>query len=148
MFLGEAARTEDCYIPFVPYPINRKSGQPVPTQLKPMEHKSDIKYGAPMFDPVTGLHVPIMALTIHPKSGAVLPIGGTQVDPVTGLRMPIEIGSLTVDATTGQPVPILAVTLDTDTGTFTFHMCRIIDTLFHIRCFSLFMPYSMNLPPV
>jgi hypothetical protein len=45
------------------------------------EHKNDMKYGAPMPDPETGIHVPIMAVTMHPQTGAILPIGCTHVDP-------------------------------------------------------------------
>ena len=69
-----------------------------------------------MSDPETNLHVPILAVTLHPQSGAVLPIGGTHIDIVTGLSTPIEIGSLMVDPNSAMPVPILAVTLDPETG--------------------------------
>jgi hypothetical protein len=54
---------------------------------------SDMKYGAPMPDPETGIHVPIMAVTMHPQTGAILPIGCTHVDPVTGLPSPVEVGN-------------------------------------------------------
>ena len=69
-----------------------------------------------MTDPETGLHVPILACTLHPQTGALLPVGGTHIDAVTGLPSPIEVGSLMVDPNSGQPVPILAVTLDQETG--------------------------------
>ena len=111
---GETPKSEDQFIPFVPYPVH--NGQPVRTQLKPLQHAADMKYGAPMSDPETGLHVPILACTLHPQSGALLPIGGTLIDAVTGLPTPIEVGSLMVDPNSGQPVPILAVTLDQETG--------------------------------
>ena len=69
-----------------------------------------------MSDPETGLHVPILACTLHPQSGALLPVGGTHIDAVSGLPSPIEIGSLMVDPNSEQPVPILAVSLDQETG--------------------------------
>lgn len=53
---------------------------------------------------------------MHPQTGALLPIGGTHIDPVTGMPTPIEVGSLMVDPNSEQPVPILAVTLDPETG--------------------------------
>ena len=114
--LGEAYRSEDVPIPFVPYPTNPHTGAPVKTKLKPMERRSDLRYGAPMADPITGLHAPILAVTIHPQTGAVLPIAGTHTDPVTGLPIAIEMGSLMVDPATNDPVPILGVTLDCSTG--------------------------------
>ena len=110
-FTGEAARADEPFIPFVPFPTTR-DGQPIKTKLRPMEHKGDMKYGAPMPDPETGIHVPIMAVTMHPQTGAILPIGCTHVDPVTGLPSPVEVGSVMVDANSGQAVPILAVSLD------------------------------------
>ena len=69
-----------------------------------------------MSDPETGLLVPIMAVTIHLATGAILPIGSTHIDPVTGLPTAIEVGSLMVDPTSEQPVPILSVTLDPESG--------------------------------
>ena len=113
---GEAGRSDDPLIPFVPFPYHPNSGQPTRTNLKALDRKSDLKYGNPINDPLTGLHVPIMAVTIHPVTGAVLPIGGTHVDPVTGLPVAIEVGSLMVDPMTGMPVPILSVAIDPTTG--------------------------------
>lgn len=81
-----------------------------------MDRRSDLKFGNPINDPETGLHVPIMGVTIHPTTGAVLPIGGTHMDPVTGLPVAIEVGSLMVDPLSGTPVPILAVGIDATTG--------------------------------
>ncbi|KAH3750553.1 hypothetical protein DPMN_185080 [Dreissena polymorpha] len=111
---GEAPKNEDSYIPFVPYPTH--NGQSVRTKLEPLKHATDLRYGAPMSDPETSLHVPILAVTIHPSTGAVLPVGGTHIDIVTGLPTPIEVGSLMVDPNSGLPVPILAVALDNESG--------------------------------
>ena len=114
LFKGEAPRSSDPFIPFVPYPT--KNGQPIKTKLSPLPHASDLRYGAPMSDPETSLHVPIMGVTVHPQTGALCPIGGTHIDIVTGLPTPIEVGSLMMDSVSGLPVPVLAVTLDPDTG--------------------------------
>ena len=86
------------------------------TTLKALENRSDLKYGGPMSDSTTGLHVPILGVTIHPQTGALLPIGGTHIDPVTSLPIAIEIGSLMIDPVTEKPVPILAVAIDETTG--------------------------------
>ena len=75
-----------------------------------------MKYGAPFSDPATGLHAPIMGMTIHPQTGALLPVGGCHVDPVTRLPVAIEVGSMMVDPVSSQPVPILGVAIDPSTG--------------------------------
>lgn len=116
LFTGEAATSDEPFIPFVPYPVNSTTGDPVITKLKPLKNRSDLRYGAPMAESHCGLHVPILAITIHPQTGAVLPIGGIHLDPVTSLPVPIEIGSFMTDTETGQAVPILSVTLDEHTG--------------------------------
>ena len=113
---GEASRTEEQLIPFVPYPVNPHSGRAVATKLKPLARRGDLKYAGPMPDPSTGIHVPILGVTIHPDTGAVLPVAGTHTDPVTGLPVAIEIGSMMVDPISEQPVPILALALDQNTG--------------------------------
>ena len=113
---SSSGSSDERLVPFVPYPTNPNSGQPVKTKLKAVGRKSDLKYGAPIADPQHGLHVPIMAMTIHPETGAVLPVGGSHTDPVTGLPIAIEVGSLMVDPETTQPVPILAVAIDPQTG--------------------------------
>ena len=37
------------------------------------------------------LQAPILAVTIHPETGAVLPVSGTHRDAVTGLPIAIEV---------------------------------------------------------
>ncbi|CAH1789583.1 unnamed protein product [Owenia fusiformis] len=113
---GEACRSDDPLIPYVPYPVNPTTSLPVVTKIKPLERKSDMKYCAPVPDPITGLHCPIVGATIDPSNGAVLPVAGTHTDPITGLPIPIEIGSLMIDPVSEQPVPILGVTLDAHSG--------------------------------
>lgn len=103
-------------IPFIPHPLNAETGQPLETGLKAMEKQSELKLGGPMVDPVTGLVVPICAVTIHPYSHCLLPIGSTYIDPVSNLPVPIELGSMILDPVTSLPVPVLSVTIDTSTG--------------------------------
>ena len=100
----------------MPYPVNPDTGAPIPTKLRAPDSRKDLTYGAAISDPKTGLHVPITAVTIHPQTGAVLPLGGTHTDPVTGLPVAIEIGALMLDPDTNTPVPILSVSIDPHTG--------------------------------
>ena len=103
-------------VPFVLYPVNPATGKPTITKLKSLDQHTKLYFNGPMEDLETGLHVPILAMTIHPDTGAILPIGGSHVDPITGLPVAIELGSLMVDPTSGRVVPILSVTIDTQTG--------------------------------
>lgn len=103
-------------IPFLPHPLNAETGQPLETGLKTMEKQSELKVGGPMVDPVTGLVVPICAVTIHPHSHCLLPIGGTHIDPVSNLPIPIELRSMILDPSTSLPVPIIGITIDASTG--------------------------------
>jgi hypothetical protein len=112
---GEASQHDEPLIPYVPYPTN-KDGAAIKTKLKPLVHRGDMKYGAAVPDPESGIHAPIVAVTIHPETGTVYPIAGTHIDPVTLLPIAIEIGSQMIDPVSRQPVPILAVTLDKKTG--------------------------------
>jgi hypothetical protein len=103
-------------IPFLPHPLNAETGEPLDTGLKVMEKQLELKLGGPMVDPDTGLVVPICAVTIHPHSHCLLPIGGTHIDPVSNLPIPIELGSMILDPNTSLPVPILGVTIDASDG--------------------------------
>ena len=107
---------EQPLIPFVPYPLSIETGQPVETGLQMFEKQTDLRLGATMKDPATGLHVPVCAVTIHPRTHALLPVGGTYKDPVTSLPIPIEIGSMLLDPQTHAPVPTLGVHIDSQTG--------------------------------
>ncbi len=103
-------------IPFLPHPLNAETGEPLDIGLKTMEKQLELKLGGPMVDPDTGLVVPICAVTIHPHSHCLIPIGGTHIDPVSNLPIPIELGSMILDPSTNLPVPILGVTIDASDG--------------------------------
>lgn len=66
---GEASNSHDHLIPYIPYPVNRQSGQPTKIEFAILERKSDMKMYGPMNDPVTGQTVPILGMTIHPETG-------------------------------------------------------------------------------
>lgn len=113
--VGEASRSNEQVIPYVPYPMS-STGLPLRTKLKALDDRKDLRYNAPMQDHANGLHVPILACTIHPTTGAVLPVGGSQVDPVTGLPVAIEVGAMMMDAVTKMAVPVLGVDIDAGSG--------------------------------
>ena len=101
--------TSEPLIPFIPYPLNPETREPVDTGLEELENPSQLKLGGPMKDPITGLCVPTCGVTIHPRTRSLLPVGGAYHDPITGLLVPIEIGAIMVDPDTTLPVPILSV---------------------------------------
>ena len=107
---------ESPMIPFIPHPVDTETGEPVETRLKAVEQLSGLKAGGPMVDPTTGLTVPVCAVTIHPHSHSLLPVGGTYTDPVSNLPAPIELGSILLDPVTNAPCPIVGVTIDSITG--------------------------------
>jgi hypothetical protein len=109
---GEATKSDQQPIPYVPYPINPQTQKPVDTKLQALDRRDDLKYGAAIPDPEHGLHVPIQAVTIHPETGAVLPVGGSHTDCITGLPTAIEVGALMIDPVSHLPVPILSVAID------------------------------------
>ncbi len=118
-YIGEVYHGDELLIPYIPYPINPNTGQPVDTKLKALDSRGDLRYGGSVSDATTGLHVPICGVTIHPQTGAALPVAGTHTDPVTALPVAIEIGSLMVDPDTEMAVPILSVAIDATTGSTT-----------------------------
>ena len=66
---GEATNSSEPLIPYVPYPINPHTGQPVESHLTPLEKRSDMRLNGSMTDPVKGIPVPILGMTIHPVTG-------------------------------------------------------------------------------
>ena len=113
---GDASALTEQLIPYVPYPIDPSTNEPVDTKLHTLERRSDMVYGGSMPDPNTGLPVPIVGITIHPTTETVYPVAGSQIDPVTGLPIPIEIGSMMIDNLSKKPVAILGLRIDDITG--------------------------------
>ena len=113
---AESSRSDRPLIPYLSYPINPDTGAPVSNRLSPLEGSTELALSAPIPDPDSGLHVPIQAVTIHPQSGALLPVGGSHIDPITRLPVAIEIGSMMIDPVSSKVVPIMAVALDEHSG--------------------------------
>ncbi len=103
-------------IPFIPYPLNAETSEALDIGLEPLEYASQLKLGGAMKDPTSDLCVPICAVTVHPHTKSLLPIGSTCSDPVTGLLVPIQIGAITIDSHTMKPVPILGIDIHPQTG--------------------------------
>jgi len=81
----------EALIPYVPYPVDPSTNQPVETKLRPLDRRADLRYRAALPCAETGLMAPILAVTIHPESGAILPLCGTHTDNVTQLPVAIEV---------------------------------------------------------
>ena len=78
---------ESEFIPFIPYPDNELT-----INYLTIESQSDLKYANRLVDKETGVAVPILAVTIHPISGVLYPLGGTFISEITNLITPIELG--------------------------------------------------------
>lgn len=113
-------------IPFVPYPLDPETGEPLETGLVPLARRSDLRIGAMFQDPNSGQYVPLCAVTIHPQTNTLLPVGGVHVDPIMGLEVPIHRGCVMATSVASQqqeedgedegPIatvaPIVSVTFD------------------------------------
>ncbi|KAE8295318.1 hypothetical protein D5F01_LYC06244 [Larimichthys crocea] len=114
---GDNRKWDSPLLPFIPYPTSRHSDQPLPsTRLRGLKPGQRLQLGVPMADPDTGVPVPILAVTIHPETGLVYPLGGVHVCPVTRLLQPIQIGYPMLDSRTGNIVLTVGVSLDPVTG--------------------------------
>ncbi|XP_047451086.1 uncharacterized protein LOC125014093 [Mugil cephalus] len=111
-------RKWDCpLLPFIPYPTSCHSDQPLPnTRLRGLRPGQSLQFGIPMADPDTGVPVPILAVTIHPQTGLVYPLGRVHMCPVTRLPQPIQIGYPMLDSRSGNVVLTIGVSLDPITG--------------------------------
>ncbi|KAL7981601.1 hypothetical protein Chor_005689 [Crotalus horridus] len=101
---------------FVPYPVCPETGLPGRINLPVLQPEKVFKFGGLMQDPVTGMEVPILAITAHPQTGQWLTLGGTYLNPLTGMVTPLEIGGPMEVQESGKIVPILGVGLDNNTG--------------------------------
>ncbi|KAG7479263.1 hypothetical protein JOB18_021861 [Solea senegalensis] len=114
---GDNRKWDSPLLPFISYPTSGHSDQPLSSaRLRGLKPGQRLQLGAPMADPDTGVPVPILAVTIHPETGLVYPLGGVHVCPVTRLPQPIQIGYPMLDPRTGNIVLTVGVSLDPVTG--------------------------------
>ncbi|XP_028321414.1 uncharacterized protein LOC114474973 [Gouania willdenowi] len=98
---------------FIPYPMLSHSDLPLPSsRLKGLKPGQRPQLCTPMAEPETGVPVPILAVTIHPQTGLVYPLGKLHLCPVTRIPQPIQIGYPILDSRTGNLVLTVGVTLD------------------------------------
>ncbi|XP_069599125.1 uncharacterized protein [Ranitomeya imitator] len=108
-------KSEVPILPYIPYPIDPSTGLPVDCKLTDL-HEASCEHYATMVDPVSGLEVPILAVTRHPKTPQRwLALGGAYLHPLTNLLSPIEIGGPIIGAR-GKIFPILGIGLERSTG--------------------------------
>ncbi|TDH14924.1 hypothetical protein EPR50_G00025880 [Perca flavescens] len=114
---GDNRKWDSPLLPFIPYPTSCHSDLPLPnTRLRGLRPGQRLQLGVPMADPDMGVPVPILAVTIHPQTGLVYPLGGVHVCPLTRLPQPIQIGYPMLDSRTGNVVLTVGVSLDPVTG--------------------------------
>ncbi|XP_072248570.1 uncharacterized protein [Leuresthes tenuis] len=114
---GDNRKWDSPLLPFIPYPTSCHSDQPLPSiRLKGLRLGQRLQLGIPMAEPDTGIPVPTLAVTIHPQTGLVYPLGGLHICPLTRLPQPIQIGYPMLDSRTGNVVLSVGVSLDPVTG--------------------------------
>ncbi|EPY76926.1 hypothetical protein CB1_001341005 [Camelus ferus] len=112
-----AVRTSDAAVlPYVPYPTCPATGSPAATRLPVLQPRRASQPGALMTDPLTGIEVPVLAVTLHPQTRQWLTLGGTYCNPLTKTLAPLELGGPMEDPVTGGISPILGVGMDESTG--------------------------------
>ncbi|KAK1786518.1 hypothetical protein P4O66_017646 [Electrophorus voltai] len=114
--VDELGKWDSPLLPYVPYPQSHSAQIPGLSKLRGLRAGQRLVFGGPMCDYDTGVLVPILAVTIHPQTGMVYPLGGVHVCPVSQLQLPIQIGCPMLDSRTGSMVLITGVTLDPQSG--------------------------------
>ncbi|XP_032974847.1 uncharacterized protein LOC117029780 [Rhinolophus ferrumequinum] len=113
---GGVRTSEAAILPYVPYPTCPATESPAATRLPILQPRRTSQLGALMTDPITGIEVPVLAVTLHPQTRQWLTLGGTYCNPLTKTLAPLELGSPMEDPVTGGISPILGVGLDENTG--------------------------------
>ncbi|KAG5199423.1 hypothetical protein JEQ12_005902 [Ovis aries] len=113
---GGIRTSEAAILPFVPYPTCLATGSLPATHLPVLQPRRTTQSGALMTDPITGIEVPVLAVTLHPQTRQWLTLGGTYRNPLTQTLAPLELGGPMEDPVTGGISPILGVGLDENTG--------------------------------
>ncbi|KAM7235493.1 hypothetical protein CapIbe_012679 [Capra ibex] len=113
---GGIRTSEAAILPYVPYPTCLATGSLPATHLPVLQPRRTSQSGALMTDPITGIEVPVLAVTLHPQTRQWLTLGGTYRNPLTQTLAPLELGGPMEDPVTGGISPILGVGLDENTG--------------------------------
>ncbi|XP_013366456.1 PREDICTED: uncharacterized protein LOC102014026 isoform X2 [Chinchilla lanigera] len=113
---GSIRTSEAAVLPYVPYPTCSDTASLPATVLPVLQPQRTSQLGALMTDPVTGIEVPVLAVTLHPQTRQWLTLGGTYCNPLTKTLAPLELGGPMEDPVTGGVAPILGVGLDENTG--------------------------------
>lgn len=125
----------------MPYPTSPVTGCPPDTHLPILQPRRTSQLGALMSDPITGIEVPVLAVTLHPQTRQWLTLGGTYCNPLTKTMAPLELGGPMKDPVTGGIVPILGVGLDEHTG-----LLETVSTFYPVAPAWLSCPTSPSLP--
>lgn len=113
---GGVRTSEAAILPYVPHPPCLATGSLPAIRLPVLQLRRTSQSGALMTDPITGIEVPVLAVTLHPQTRQWLTLGGTYRNPLTQTLAPLELGGPMEDPVTGGISPILGVGLDENTG--------------------------------
>lgn len=113
---GEVGKLESPLLPFIPYPLSRHAEIHGASKLRGLSSGQRLVLGGLMCDYDSGVLVPILAVTIHPRTGLVYPLGGVHTCPFSRMPRPIQVGCPMLDPRTGNLVLITGVSLDPLTG--------------------------------
>lgn len=73
---GGVRTSEAAILPYVPYPTCLATGSLPATRLPVLQPRRTSQSGALMTDPITGIEVPVLAVTLHPQTRQWLTLGG------------------------------------------------------------------------
>ena len=113
---GGIRTSEAAVLPYVPYPPCLATGSLPAILLPVLQLRRTSQSGALVTDPITGIEVPVLAVTLHPQTRQWLTLGGTYRNPLTQTLAPLELGGPMEDPVTGGISTILGVGLDENTG--------------------------------
>ncbi|CAG5113266.1 Oidioi.mRNA.OKI2018_I69.chr2.g7386.t1.cds [Oikopleura dioica] len=84
-----ASDESESLIPLLPYPRDHL-GNPLEIEYLDAPNPMKLKYGTRLVEKSSGLAVPVLAITVHPKTGLVHALGASALSNVTSLKTPIE----------------------------------------------------------
>ncbi|XP_057207593.1 uncharacterized protein si:dkey-103g5.4 [Triplophysa rosa] len=114
--VGEVGKWETPLLPFIPYPPSRHAEIHGASKLRGLRSGQRLVLGGLMCDYDSGVLVPVLAVTIHPRTGLVYPLGGVHTCPFSRMLQPIQVGCPMLNPHTGNLVLITGVSLDPLTG--------------------------------
>lgn len=86
---GDVRTAAAAILPYVPYPASPATAYPPATHLPILQPGRASQLGALMSNPITGIEVPVLAVTLHPQTRQWLTLGGTYHNPLIKTLAPL-----------------------------------------------------------